>query len=190
MIYLLSLIFSTLISTSQAISLIQETQNIECHNSQISVFIDKRDRYIEVKSNSDRSQKFNSTEFLDSAILLKHEDQDKVVLLQMTPQNNAILIEGRLSRFTESDCKDTGASKTCNVDGSSMFWSPLKLGLDKILNNKPMTNLDVYHYGVYPNDGTYFLALNELGQAISVIDFGFDLILIYGEAKKLYCEYK
>lgn len=186
MIQLLSLIFTLVHATS----LVQETKDIECKNSEASVFIDKRDRYIEIKNiSTDQIQKYDLVEFLDSAILLKKNNSEDYALIQMTPKNRSVLIEGSMKPFTESDCKDMGASKTCAVNEKELFWSSTRLSFDEVASGNSFLNLNVQHYGVYPNDGTYFLAFSSRGAALAVIDFGSKLNLLYGASKHLSCKY-
>lgn len=186
----MSLFLSLIFTTVFGLSLVQESKDIECKNSHVSVLIDKRDRFIEVTDVSALTiEKYSSYEFLDSGILLKKNDSDEYALIQLAPRNNANLIIGHKQSFTESNCKDTGGSKTCTVNSKSLFWSSTKLSYDQIYKGSSLLTMDVHHYGIYPNDGTYFLALGLNSTGLIVIDYGSKLDLVYGTANKLDCKY-
>lgn len=183
---LLSLMFTLV----YGLSLVQEAKDIECKNTEVSVLIDKRDRFIEVTDISDLTiEKYSSYEFLDSAILLQKKDSDEFAIIQLTPKNKAELIVGHKQSFTESNCKDTGGSKTCNVNSKSLFWSSTKLSYDQSYKSSSLLNMDIRHYGVYPNDGTYFLATSANQMGLMVIDYGSKLDLLYGKSSHLDCSY-
>lgn len=187
---MIAIVFTLLLQAqaqTPSVDLIQETQDIICSNQNISVFIDKKDRFIRV-SDQHETREYFAVEFLDTGILLKAKTSKKHSLLQLTPKNTALLIEGDLMQFKESNCRDTGASKICQLEGSSLFWSSESLGFDS--NNKKM-NYDISHYGIHPNDGTYFMALNEASQqALGLLDFGMKLSLVKGASTRLQCRYQ
>src|SRR5690606_35242233 len=165
---MIKLILLFMISNANAVDLLQESKDILCTNSQASVLIDKRDRFIEVDDGASKKT-FNSVEFLDSGILLKSKTSNEYALLQLTPKNTALVVMGDYHRFAEATCKDTGASKLCGLGESELVWTPeiMKFGL----KTSEKTNYDIYHYGVYPNDGTYFIALDGLNKGIGLVDF-------------------
>ena len=175
-----------LISMSYGVNLVQESQDVYCSNKNTQVVIDQRDRYIEVLDLTKNSKEtYHSFEFLDSAILLKHNVKKTWAHIQLTPKNTAVLTIGTLFNFKEAQCKAQNAGKLCGLDGTELFWSPTLL---KLKNKDP---LDVYHYGVYPNDGTYFIAQSEFNsQGLALIDFGSNLNLIQGMSHSLECRYK
>lgn len=175
--------------SSQAVDLLQETKNIECVNSSASVLIDKRDRFIEVLQNNVKKV-YASVEFLDSAILLKSKTSDEYALLQLTPKNKALVIMGEYSKFAEATCKDTGASKLCGVGLNELLWTP-EIMMFGVKGSKAKRHYDIYHYGVYPNDGTYFIGLDGQTQGIGLIDFGSSISLVKGQYLSLdSCDYK
>ncbi len=186
----MTIFLSLIFSFAYGLSLVQESKDIECKNSEVSVLVDKRDRFIEVTELSSlNTKKFTSYEFLDSGILLKQNSADEIALIQLTPKNNAILIVGRKHSFTESNCRDTGGSKTCEVNGKSLFWSPTIMSYDAQYDGLVLANINVRHYGVYPNDGTYFLGSSLNSTGLAIIDYGAKVELVYGKLKNLNCIY-
>ena len=162
-------------SEAFAINLLQETQDILCQNSETQVLIEKKDKYFETKETN-----YQSTEFLDKGIL-GESTNGKSALIQITPKNTASLIEGSLIEFRESDCKQVKAYKVCKNSSGQIEWAPTYLKVD----NK---TLNLQHYGVYPNDGTFFIAYNET-QGIALIDFGSNFLVLSGTYISLSCSY-
>lgn len=173
---------SFLLSLSSAlaspVSLLQETREIECSflkppAAYDRLVIERKDTKIEAFKGNTKIKEFARTHFLDSAILL--ED----AFFQILPSGEAQFTEGRLIHFLEKDCDDTGASKTCKAqDFKKLFWSPEKLTMDG--QGGPITQ-----YGYFANHATFFLS-----PGLTLIDFGRELTLLAGEARRLKCVYK
>lgn len=174
---ILFIIYSQANATS--VNLLQETKEILCseNNSSFSIIIDAKD----TKITTSGGLIYKATEFLDSGILLKNKKMNS--FFQLTTGNKALFIEGTLTSFTEKMCSDTGASKTCSTKGGDeLYWSPEKLKFNQV-------DTDVIHYGVHPNDGTYFIgALGSSAHAL--LDSGSKFQVISGSVKKLTCHYK
>ena len=171
LILTLTFLFSLKVS---ALSLLQETSKILCENGEKSVVIEANDSALKING-----KKYRLGEFLDSAILAERKGSHAHI--QMLPKNRALLIVGQLSSFREGQCDQKRAAKVCKNKTKNIYWSPTKIGdLD---NERP-----VRHYGVYPNDGTYFLAYDE-ESGYALIDFGFRFVTIDGPAFQLDCNY-
>lgn len=158
------------------VSFLQEEKEILCEASQASVVVEKKDRYFLVNE-----KKYRLVEFLDSAILARAENNE-FALLQLMPKSKALLIEGMLVNYKESDCRQINANKSCENEFGKIGWSPTWLETSNIKH-------PVIQYGVYPNDGTYFLAKTG-DQGVALVDFGSKFIVVSGEAKELSCQYR
>ncbi|MEM7647121.1 MAG: hypothetical protein AAF203_09445 [Pseudomonadota bacterium] len=185
LLFVVSLFFFSAIS-SHAVTLLQEEHAILCTQGSDFVEIDKKDRRFRT-----RTQTYQRTEFLDKAIL--GESSSQKALIHMTPQKTASLIEGKVYDFIESFCAQVEASKfccdqgkapkNCSPSSNKLIWSPTQLSWNGVI-------FDVAHYGVYSNDGTFFLGYNKSGLGLAIVDFGSKFKVIYGSHKKLNCDYK
>ncbi len=164
-----------------AVSLIQEQNDIECLSSESKkILINKKDSFFNVGN-----KKYKAVEFLDTAILAKNNNE--YALIQMLQNDEAYLVSGFFSNFAEKNCNDTGASKTCsNKNFHQLYWSSSKLNMS--IKPQKTDKMKVIRYGVYPNDGTYFIASNESSGQV-IIDYGSKLQTVYGSFKKLKCSY-
>lgn len=170
---------------AHALDLLQEVRDISCSNSNTQVLIDKKDRFIRVQS-AKAVLEYKSVEFLDSGILLKDPQSNRHAYIQITPQETAVLLEGELIRFQEGHCKDMGAAKLCKLGHLQLTWSSEALG---IASTQRSNSYDMQHYGVHPNDGTYFIAFDSSKTGLALLDFGANVSLIKGSVEKLRCRY-
>jgi hypothetical protein len=160
------------------VSLLQETREIECvfaakeHPKYDRLVIERKDSKIEAFKGKEKVAEFARVKFLDSAILLDG------ALFQILPNGEAQFTEGKLISFQEKDCEDTGASKTCKTDSfKKLFWSPEKLTMDG-------QGGALRQYGFFANHATYFLS-----DGLSLLDYGRELNLLVGPARKVTCKY-
>ena len=181
-IFLLAMLLSL---NAHAVDLTQETQDIICKGTGVQVLIDKRDRFIKVKDAKGLAE-YKAVEFLDSGILLKNPLTETHALIQFLPRGEVLLIEGSLTKFLEESCEEVGPAKLCTVGSAKIFWSAEKIELRE---KQKVTAYDAQHYGVHPNDGTYFIALNEQRQALALLDAGARVLAINGPAKSMNCTY-
>jgi hypothetical protein len=179
MTLLLSLIslFSTFAFSENTVNLLQEEKVIQCSNENTNVLIHERDRFFSVNQ-----KQFQSQEFLDKGILARNSSEWSLV--HLVRPNQAFLIVGQLVNFIETDCRQVRASKVCESDNTpKVTWSPTGL----VLNENQA--LPVQHYGVYPNDGTFFIAYD--GQnGMALIDYGSKFQVLFGRSEILNCSYK
>lgn len=185
------ILFSTILITSQAfgLSLLQETKDIACTGTDMKALIEKKDRYVDING-----IQFQLVEFLDSAILTQFDDEHAHI--QMLPKNQAILTVGQLFHYKENQCRQIGAQKRCcNPDDflnnkikkcasfqPELLWGPTNLVLNTSI-------VPVNHYGVYPNDGTFFIGY-EKHSGLVLIDFGLEFAVLSGVSYTLDCQYK
>lgn len=167
------------------VSLLQETRAIECsflkpHPKFDRLVIDAKDTKVEAFKEGKAAAEFTRTRFLDSAILLSAPNAaDGGALLHILTNGDVQFSEGRLLKFLEQDCEDTGASKTCKAPGfKKLFWSPEKLTMDG-------QGGALRHYGFFANHATYFVA-----QDLTLLDYGRELHLLAGPARTLRCNYQ
>jgi hypothetical protein len=165
------------VAWASPVSLLQETREIECvfakaHPKYGRLVIERKDTKIEAFKGKEKIAEFARVKFLDSAILLDG------ALFQILPNGEAQFTEGKLISFLEKDCEDTGASKTCRADGfKKLFWSPEKLTMDG-------KGGALRQYGFFANHATYFLS-----DGLSLLDYGRELNLLVGPARKMNCKY-
>lgn len=181
---LFSFLFS-LVYMSSALSLIPNKE-ISCRlksNEALYLKVEARDQYLSLQS----GEIFEDLEFLDRAVLFRSlNDEKKGALFHLAKRNQAIFIRGPLVNFSEPDCKGGASQKKCSLDwGLEIGWSPLKISVKSAYTN---LEVDVLHYGVYPNDGTFFIGESQ-GKAIAIIDRGSQLKIVWGELRKLRCYY-
>lgn len=180
LIFSISLLFLSL-NKVYSVDLLQDEKAIICNGfDSTQVSISKSDTVMLVNT-----KKYLTTDFLDTAILSKSKNDYS--FFQATQNNEGYLITGKLFNLSERpDCKTSGFSKICsNESFEKMTWSSTHIKFNE--KNSPL-NMKVLRYGVYPVDGTYFIAKNEnFGAAL--IDFGAKIKIIVGEFKKVKCGY-
>jgi hypothetical protein len=169
------------VNPSETISL-REHKKVHC--------TDRQNFKIEISENdqvliTSEGHFYDSIEYLDSAIFLKNKVGSQHALFQLVEGDKAFFVEGEMKTFIEKLCNDTGASKSCGETGveKRLTWTPEFLGYTQ-------PAYSVKRYGVYPNDGTFFIATDGINKGTALIDFGSKFQVIDGSFRELKCTYK
>lgn len=176
------------------LSLVQEELDIVCTPTHSAsklkkITIDKRDRYLWVERKNGKTIMYDDVEFLDTAVLFE-DSKKQAALFQIFENGQMYITLGKLFDLREN-CETVGASKHCPVNRENFVIRPDALKLESFFP----APLPVVEYSQYPNDGTQFTAhsqpvrLGRIGPAMTLIDYGFRMQLVAGEAQKLKCEY-
>jgi hypothetical protein len=180
------------------VSLLQETQSIECELSEASDFtakfdrllIDPKDTQLTLFKKGKVIAEFQQLRFLDSAILLskgKMPQRGDIGLFHIFKNGDVVFTWGSLLELLEKNCEDKGASKLCrNEKITRFFWSPEKMELESRQENFLS---DVEQYGIFANRGTFFFAVQTGRRALTLIDFGARIEIVAGDFYGLNCHY-
>lgn len=184
---------------AQGVSLLQETQDIECTvgdgaDALASLWIDKKDYELKLTHTDGTEEEFHQVKFLDRAILAKSKkDPAKHLFFQIQTNGETSLQVGELISFKEADCEDTGASKKCkNAGFKNLLWTPETL---KLKGHKENRSVEISRYGFFPNKATFAFGQEKkkasLGYpSLLLIDYGAPLEMLVGSASTMKCGYK
>lgn len=198
LIVLLAAFRASTAASPSNVTLMQDENGVVCKSKGDSsvkeIRIDAKDTQIKAVERSGGRQNetvYDAVSFLDKGLLAK--DSSGHALFHILENGRYVLVTGKLYDMKESDCADTGASKTCTNTGvNKLFWSAEKLELSA---DNAFINTKVTRYGHFPHDGTYFYGTGSVvagrgRTALVLLDYGAKFQVLSGVMAELDCRYQ